>query len=317
MSSTSSTVPAKDMSELAAMIESEIANDVAYFHEHGHFSESCHTPPPLVVFIEDQILSFDTLDAIGEMFLDFGKRFAAMGIHELRRRVSHVEDRGGNRFKASLTWEFIDAKGEVKKMASNTAFGRDLGPDFKIEMLYIPKPEFSAMPQWNAAMENTIAPSRPKTPLSGKLELDLIPEDHSADYPPPHHAVTQGRSIKHLHDAAGLNQLDAKMVTLQPGAKSALMHWHEHQDEMVIVTTGVCTLIHNAGEIDLETGECAAFPAGVDDAHTFVNRTNSPVSFVVIGPAADSQTVHYPDDDLLLETERRAKAYSRVDGSKL
>lgn len=317
MSPNSSTASTKNMSEIAAMIEAEIANDVAHFVEHGHFSETCHTPPPLVVFIEDQILSFDTLDAIGEMFLDFGKRFAAMGIHELRRRVSHVEDRGNNRFKASLTWEFIDAAGEVKKMASNTVFGRDLGPDFKIEMLYIPKPEFSAMPQWNAAVENTLAVPKPKTPLSGKLELDLIPEDHSADYPPPHHAVTRGRSIKHLHDAAGLHQLDAKLVTLQPGAKSALLHWHEHQDEMAIVTKGVCTLVHNAGEIELETGECAAFPAGIDDAHTFVNRTSTPVSFVVIGPNADTQTVHYPDDDLRLEIDGPTKAYSRIDGSKL
>lgn len=317
MSPNSSAVPTENTSELAAMIEAEIANDVAYFQEHGHFAENCHTPPPLIVFIEDQILSFDTLESIGEMFLDFGKRFAAMGITELRRRVTHVEDRGDNRFKALLTWEFIDSAGEIKKMASNTAFGRDLGPDFKIEMLYIPKPEFSAMPQWNAAAENTLAQPKPKTQISGKLNLDTIPEDHSADYPPPHQAVTQGRSIKNLHDAAGLDQLDAKMVTLQPGAKSALLHWHEHQDEMVIVTSGVCTLVHNAGEIDLETGECAAFPAGIDDAHTFVNHTDFPVSFVVIGPVSDSQTVHYPDDDLMLEIDGPAKAYSRIDGTKL
>ncbi len=56
-----------------------------------------------------------------------------------------------------------------------------------------------------------------------------------------------GRTSIRLGQAGGLTQFGANLVILAPGAKSSLRHWHAHEDEFVMVTEGVVTLVQDAG----------------------------------------------------------------------
>ena len=80
-------------------------------------------------------------------------------------------------------------------------------------------------------------------------------------YPAPYDAEMAGRSSLRLGDAGGLTQFGANLVWLEPGAKSSLRHWHQNEDEFVMVTEGICTLIDDNGETPMGVGDCAAFPA--------------------------------------------------------
>ena len=134
-------------------------------------------------------------------------------------------------------------------------------------------------------------------------------------YPEPYASMMQGRSSLRLGDAGGLTQFGANLVRLEPGARSSLRHWHENEDEFVMVTDGECTLIQDEGETVLRPGDCAAFPAGDTNGHCFVNRTDRPVAFLVIGTRAPREVAHYSDEDFRIEIEAGKATFTYRDGS--
>ena len=112
------------------------------------------------------------------------------------------------------------------------------------------------------------------------------------------------RAKKRLSDVCGLTKFGVNLVTLGPGAKSALRHWHTLEDEFVYVLSGEVVLITDGGEQTLQTGMCAGYPAGSRDGHHMINRTNAPAQYLEIGNRIDGDNAFYPDDDLLwVETE--------------
>ena len=134
-----------------------------------------------------------------------------------------------------------------------------------------------------------------------KLDLPRIPVRTGTIYRPPYDAYVAGRSSQRLGEAGGLTQFGANLVTLQPGAKSSLRHWHLHEDEFVMVTKGECTLVQDGGPVLMQTGDCAAFPAGDPDGHQFINHTNAIAEFLVIGTRAPFEVATYSDVDLRVE----------------
>lgn len=108
----------------------------------------------------------------------------------------------------------------------------------------------------------------------------------------------EGRRKKQLGHPVGLTRFGVNHTTLEPGAYSALRHWHEGEDEFIYVLEGSLTLIDDNGQHPLTVGSFAGFPAGVANAHHLYSHTNRPVNYLEIGsrrPGAD--TVDYPDDD--------------------
>ncbi|WP_306116140.1 MULTISPECIES: cupin domain-containing protein [unclassified Roseovarius] len=136
-------------------------------------------------------------------------------------------------------------------------------------------------------------------------------------YPAPYDAEMAGRSSLRLGDAGGLTQFGANLVMLEPGAKSSLRHWHQNEDEFVMVTEGVCTLIDDNGETDMHPGDCAAFPANDPNGHHLVNRTGAPVAFLVIGTRTTDETATYSDVDLKVRLKDGTATFTRRDGSAL
>ena len=125
----------------------------------------------------------------------------------------------------------------------------------------------------------------------------------SPNYPAPFQPVCAGRHKTALGNAVGLTQFGVNLTRLEPGAASALRHWHEAEDEFVYILEGQCALIEDGGETILGPGDCAGFKAGVANGHHLVNKSKSDVLYLEIGSRAPSERAHYPDDDLKFERD--------------
>jgi uncharacterized cupin superfamily protein len=112
----------------------------------------------------------------------------------------------------------------------------------------------------------------------------------------------EGQYEQRLARVLGVTQFGVNHLTLEPGAYSALRHWHEQEDEFVFVLEGELVLIDENGERPLSAGMYAAFPAGEANAHHLCNRSSAPARFLAIGTRhRGAETIHYPDDDLTFD----------------
>ena len=144
-----------------------------------------------------------------------------------------------------------------------------------------------------------------------KLELDTIPQTNATGYPPEYAKAVQGRWYRRLGPASGLSEFGVSHVTLKPGAWSSQRHWHESEDEFVVMLSGEAVLVDDSGEHLMFPGDCASFPKGEANGHVLQNRSDTDCVFIAVGRKADSDC-HYPDIDMhLFEGE----GFKRKDGS--
>ena len=149
-----------------------------------------------------------------------------------------------------------------------------------------------------------------------KLDLTRVPVKTGSIYPEPYAAMMKGRSSLRLGDAGGLTQFGVNLVTLEPGALSSLRHWHLAEDEFVMVTAGECVMVQDDGETVMRPGDCAAFPAGSTDGHHFINRSDRPAQFLVVGTKAPREVATYSDVDLRVELEGGKARFTYRDGTE-
>lgn len=116
---------------------------------------------------------------------------------------------------------------------------------------------------------------------------------------------------RRLAPAAGLTELGASHVVLNPGAWSSQRHWHDGEDELVVMIAGEGVMIEDGGETLLYAGDCAAWAKGSTDGHHIVNRSDADCVFVAIsaGPSAGGG---YSDIDMLFTDDNR---YTHKDGT--
>ena len=145
-----------------------------------------------------------------------------------------------------------------------------------------------------------------------KVDLSIIEATNRTGYPPPYDAPVAGRHYRRLAPALGLTDFGASEVVLQPGAWSSQRHWHEREDELLVMIAGEAVLIEEHGRTVLKAGDISAWPKGVANAHHLVNESDSSCRFVVVGKPAASDC-HYPDIDLHLDGP--TQGYQRRDRS--
>jgi uncharacterized cupin superfamily protein len=117
-------------------------------------------------------------------------------------------------------------------------------------------------------------------------------------YPDKFKPLVAGREKRSLGNALGLTNFGVNLVKLEPGAQSALRHWHSQQDEFVWILEGEITLVTDAGAETLRPGTCAGFPKGKADGHHLVNRSGADAWYLEVGDRSAGDAVVYPDDDL-------------------
>ena len=150
-----------------------------------------------------------------------------------------------------------------------------------------------------------------------KLDLSKIETQRGSTYPGKLKEPCMGRSVQRIGHAGGLTQYGVNLVTLDPGSASSLRHYHLEQDEFLMVTQGVCTLIDDDGEHEMRPGDCAAFPAGDANGHHMVNLSDDYASFLVVGTHTKTETGIYSDVDMMVKIADGQFDFTRKDGSPL
>jgi len=150
-----------------------------------------------------------------------------------------------------------------------------------------------------------------------KLDLSSIPVKTGSSYPGKLAEAVKGRAGQALGDAGGLTQYGVNLVRLAPGAASSLRHYHMQQDEFLMITEGVCTLIDDQGAQEMTAGDCATFPAGDENGHHLVNKSDAAAAFLVVGTRTKTETGFYSDIDMMVAVDETGFSYTRKDGSPL
>lgn len=145
-----------------------------------------------------------------------------------------------------------------------------------------------------------------------KLDLDSLPQTNATGYPSPWREEMAKRLYRRLGPPSGLQDFGISHVTLEPGGVSSQRHWHEGEDEFVVMLEGEAMLEENGGETAIRAGDCASFPKGVADGHRLVNRSDRPCVFLAIGGSGTSNC-HYSDIDLHLDGA--SGRFTRKDGT--
>jgi len=144
-----------------------------------------------------------------------------------------------------------------------------------------------------------------------KLDLDSVPQVCRTTYPQPFAADMDRRFTRRIAPATGLTDFGIAHVELDPGGISSQRHWHEEEDEFVVMLDGEAMLIEDEGETVMRPGDCAVFPKGVANGHHFVNRSDRRCAFLAFGKPPVG-TCHYPDVDL--HWDGLSQIFTRKDG---
>ncbi len=145
-----------------------------------------------------------------------------------------------------------------------------------------------------------------------KVDLDAITPSNATGYPDPFHKPVQGRWWRRIAPVAGLTEMGASHVTLNPGAWSSQRHWHDSEDELVIMLTGRAVLVEDDGETEVGPGDVLAWAKGVANGHHLINRWAEPCTFVAIS-AGKRTSGAYSDIDMVWTVDG---AYRRRDGTE-
>ncbi len=132
-----------------------------------------------------------------------------------------------------------------------------------------------------------------------KIDLDAIPQTNATGYPAEYAGVVRDRWYRRLAPVSGLTDFGASHVTLKPGAWSSQRHWHEGEDELVIILSGEAILVDDNGRTAMRAGDVAAFAKNDGNGHVLINESDADCILVAVGrhPVTDC---HYPDIDMHL-----------------
>jgi uncharacterized cupin superfamily protein len=142
-----------------------------------------------------------------------------------------------------------------------------------------------------------------------------LPGRRGTIYPPEFAAGLEGRVKRALTETLGLTQFGVNVTTLEPGAMSALRHWHAREDECVYVLSGELTLITDEGARLLRPGMVAGFPAGERNGHHLVNRSLEDATYLEIGTRSPDEDATYPGLDLRGEKRQGTFRFLHLDGT--
>jgi uncharacterized cupin superfamily protein len=93
----------------------------------------------------------------------------------------------------------------------------------------------------------------------------------------------------------GGDLLGASVYELGPGQKSFPYHFHNANEELLVVLDGEPTLRSPAGERTLAPGDAVVFPRGPDGAHQLRNDGDGAARVLMASTLVAPEVVDYPD----------------------
>ena len=145
-----------------------------------------------------------------------------------------------------------------------------------------------------------------------RIDWKTIPQSNGTGYPEPFAKAVEGRWWRRLAPAGGLTEMGASHVVLKPGAWSSQRHWHDEEDELLVMLTGEAVLVEDSGRTLLHPGDVCAWPKGSTDGHHLINESGADCSFIAISAGNDDGTGGYSDIDMRFD----AKGFTRKDGTR-
>lgn len=144
-----------------------------------------------------------------------------------------------------------------------------------------------------------------------KIDLDSIEQVNRTGYPAPFNEHVAGRWYRRLAPAGGLTDFGVSHVVLKPGAWSSQRHWHDGEDEFLVMLEGEAVLVEDKGETLLRAGDCAAWPKGNTNGHHLRNDSERDCTFIVVGGGTNTGG-GYSDIDMMWTADGR---FVRKDGT--
>lgn len=135
-----------------------------------------------------------------------------------------------------------------------------------------------------------------------KVDLDNILPKLGSDYPQPFDEPLSGRQARRISPATGIVDFNVNHVIVPPGCWSSQRHWHEAEDEIVVVLSGTGVLVDDDGRHSISAGDVAVFPKGVANGHKIVNEGQETLVLLAVSHEEQS-TVRYSDIDLIWTPE--------------
>ena len=131
-----------------------------------------------------------------------------------------------------------------------------------------------------------------------KLDLEAIPQTNKTGYPAPFDAAVAGRWYRRLAPASGLSHFGVSHVVLKPGAWSSQRHWHDDEDEFVVILSGEAELVDDTGVQVMRAGDCASFPAGEANGHHLRNVSATDCILIAVSGGDRDGGGGYSDIDM-------------------
>lgn len=144
-----------------------------------------------------------------------------------------------------------------------------------------------------------------------KVDLESIEQTNRTGYPSPFNKAVAGRWYHRIAPAAGLTDFGVSHVTLKPGAWSSQRHWHDGEDEFVVMLSGEAVLVEDVGRTLLRSGDMAAWAKGAGNGHHLINESDQDCTFLAFGGGTNTGG-GYSDIDMLFTADNR---YVHKDGS--
>ncbi len=141
------------------------------------------------------------------------------------------------------------------------------------------------------------------------IDVDSIVPNSGSSYPKPFDEIASKKTWLELGQAAGLTQFGVSMMTIEPGGMSSQRHWHEGEDEFLLMISGELVLVEENNETVMRSGDMAGFKAGIENGHHMVNRSEEEAKFLIVGTSAINDICHYPDIDLRFEANEKGDSF--------
>ena len=145
-----------------------------------------------------------------------------------------------------------------------------------------------------------------------KIDLDAIPQTNRTGYPEPFAEAVAGRWYRRLAPPSGLSAMGASHVVLRPGAWSSQRHWHDDEDELLVMLAGEAVLVEDGGRTVLRPGDICAWPRGVAEGHHLINESDADCCFLAISAGNPNGSGGYSDIDMMFAAE----GFARKDGTR-
>jgi len=143
-----------------------------------------------------------------------------------------------------------------------------------------------------------------------KIDLDSIQPTNTTGYPAPFNEAVQGRWYRRLAPETGLTEFAASQVVLKPGAWSSQRHWHDSEDELVVLLAGTAVLVEDVGRTVLKPGDVCAWPKGSTNGHHLRNDSDTDCVFIAVS-GGERTGGGYSDIDMMFT----ADTYLHKDGT--